>query len=509
MTRTYHVAGQLVQQKDVASNGEVISQFDFSYDAAGNITEEKFTPTLEPFPLPSVQMTYSTANRLDTYADKTVPYDADGNMEKIPLSDALTAASFDSRNRLTQVGNTVYRYDAENQRIAVDATRYVINPQAVLSQVLVKTAPDGTPTYYVYGLGLIGEETNGNYQAYHYDLRGSTVALTNSVGTVVDRFQYSAFAQLVNHEGSSDTPFLYNGRDGVMTDTNGLYYMRARYYSPEIRRFVNQDVLLGNVGDGQSLNRYAYVTGNPIMRIDPLGLAWRQERPLDNQALQNTTAGPLHHDRFLYNDGRDFGYYRDGLVRSDNAPQELLGQSENVPNGYRDDGILRLAERRVTPLWNGTDYSLQCQNCQHFANTVDAEYYRLLRDLNQYPVNEIQRTLSWPTYYPFSGQPTAKSKVYPFNSPTLVGVTKIGLKKGVKMFANSAPVKSYLREKFAVPRFKEEFPKQAKWYEKLAVNVGYVDQDEINKIIDEKLQEEINKNLGEINSKIDEVLSCE
>jgi len=73
--------------------------------------------------------------------------------------------------------------------------------------------------------------------------------------------------------GDTDTPFLFNGRDGVVTDGNGLYYMRARYYNPEIRRFVSQDLLLGVVIDGQSLNRYAYVGGNPVGFVDPLGLA--------------------------------------------------------------------------------------------------------------------------------------------------------------------------------------------------------------------------------------------
>jgi len=59
---------------------------------------------------------------------------------------------------------------------------------------------------------------------------------------------------------------------GVMTDDNGLYYMRARYYSPEIRRFVNQDILLGDIFDGQTLNRYAFVTGRPVSFVDPFGL---------------------------------------------------------------------------------------------------------------------------------------------------------------------------------------------------------------------------------------------
>jgi len=76
----------------------------------------------------------------------------------------------------------------------------------------------------------------------------------------------------VKHTGTTATPFLYNGRDGVMTDANGLYYMRARYYNPEIKRFVNQDVLRGKVASGQSLNRYAYVSGQPVSYVDPLGL---------------------------------------------------------------------------------------------------------------------------------------------------------------------------------------------------------------------------------------------
>ncbi|MDN4621043.1 RHS repeat-associated core domain-containing protein [Paenibacillus sp. PsM32] len=65
----------------------------------------------------------------------------------------------------------------------------------------------------------------------------------------------------------------YNGRDGVMTDPNGLYQMRARYYNPEIKRFVNRDVLSGSIDDGLTMNRYAYVNGNPISYIDPFGLS--------------------------------------------------------------------------------------------------------------------------------------------------------------------------------------------------------------------------------------------
>jgi RHS repeat-associated protein len=128
----------------------------------------------------------------------------------------------------------------------------------------------------VYGLGLIGQETGGEYTSYHFDLRGSTVALTNNQGQVTERFQYSPYGLLLGGNAEK-TPFLFNGMYGVMTDSNGLYYMRARFYRPEMRRFVNQDVLVGNVADGQTLNRYAFVTGKPISLIDPFGLFGQED----------------------------------------------------------------------------------------------------------------------------------------------------------------------------------------------------------------------------------------
>ena len=67
--------------------------------------------------------------------------------------------------------------------------------------------------------------------------------------------------------------FLYNGSYGVVTDENGLYYMRARYYNPDIKRFLNQDIKVGDISNGQGLNRYAYCEGNPVSMVDPFGLS--------------------------------------------------------------------------------------------------------------------------------------------------------------------------------------------------------------------------------------------
>lgn len=52
---------------------------------------------------------------------------------------------------------------------------------------------------------------------------------------------------------------------------NGLYYMRARYYSAILNRCVNADVKKGTSQTSESLNRYAYANGNPIGNIDLFG----------------------------------------------------------------------------------------------------------------------------------------------------------------------------------------------------------------------------------------------
>jgi len=104
---------------------------------------------------------------------------------------------------------------------------------------------NGVTNYYVYGAGLLYQvtetATSTNTLTYHYDYRGSTIALTDGNGNVTDRMEYSAYATMTYRAGTNDTPFLFNGRYGVQTDPNGLLYMRARYYNPYLCRFINPD----------------------------------------------------------------------------------------------------------------------------------------------------------------------------------------------------------------------------------------------------------------------------
>ncbi len=281
LTRNYDSAGKMIEQIDVDPYGNKINQFTYSYNSVGNIVYESSSAS-QQLDLLDSNMSYGRDNLVINYNSQDISNDADGNMIFGPLAHNMETYSWDAHNRLISVGDTSYTYDAEDNRVSVTdsvyQTQYVINPNATLSQVLIKTDMlNNSQTFYVYGLGLIGQENpDGSYQTYHYDLRGSTVALTDENGNVTDRFYYGPYGELLSRDGVTSTPFLYNGQDGVMTDANGLYYMRARYYNPEIKRFVSQDIMLGNVQDIGSLNRYAYVKGQPISLIDPLGLWYRE-----------------------------------------------------------------------------------------------------------------------------------------------------------------------------------------------------------------------------------------
>jgi RHS repeat-associated protein len=120
----------------------------------------------------------------------------------------------------------------------------------------------------VYGAGLQYEVNDaGAATYYHYDQSGNTAALTNQAGAIIERVVYSPYGTIRYRQSNFDTPFLYGGFFGVMTDANGLINMRARYYNPLTMRFLNSDPAM----DG--LNWYAYANGNPISNSDPGGLS--------------------------------------------------------------------------------------------------------------------------------------------------------------------------------------------------------------------------------------------
>ncbi len=98
-------------------------------------------------------------------------------------------------------------------------------------------------------------------------------------------YAYDPFGNTTVSGEASDNPFQYTGRENdqpVLSGVEGgLYYYRARYYSPELQRFVSEDTLECERRGGENL--YVYVENNPMNLTDPLGLSAGIKPPPDDK----------------------------------------------------------------------------------------------------------------------------------------------------------------------------------------------------------------------------------
>ena len=214
--------------------------------------------------------TYSR-NPLTSTDTALYDYDNEGQLAS-KQEGGTTNYSFDKAYRLTGIGADTFAYDGAGNRLrAVRSgveTRYIYDANGNL---LAEADGNNTITrYYVHGAGLLAAITPADaVYCYHYDATGNTVAITDSSETVVNSYDYSPFSMIISESEGFAQPFKYVGRLGVMAETNGFYYMRARYYDPLNGRFISEDPL---GFDGGDVNLYVYGSNNPLLVVDPWGL---------------------------------------------------------------------------------------------------------------------------------------------------------------------------------------------------------------------------------------------
>lgn len=212
-------------------------------------------------------------------ADDTTPYtyDANGNL----ISDGAQCFSYNDANQLAAVRtcatNTLiaeYVYDHTGQRIiekhyqngALQETVYTIGKQA--ETVVDAGGARQDTTYFRANSEIVARESaDGSKTFYHQDHLGSTGALTDAGGQVVEETRYYPFGMV--RTGGALSRFLYTGQEADAE--TGLYYYGARFYDPALARFMQPDSMLPNPYNPQLLNRYSYVTNNPLVYIDPTG----------------------------------------------------------------------------------------------------------------------------------------------------------------------------------------------------------------------------------------------
>ncbi|WP_430453465.1 RHS repeat-associated core domain-containing protein [Rhodopirellula europaea] len=261
---------------------------DASLDQSWNLTSvgdwQSFTENLV------VQnRTHGPSHELTAAGGQSVQHDAKGNLTLLPssLRPQATAFTWDFDNRLksADVGNNgsidvEYEFDALGRRVSRDdgttTTVFVQNGQQTVADYVSGASP-GSPEYtYLWGDyidELIVRDGTGGRRFYHRNQQYSVISLTNSSGSITERYAYDAYGDLtitdasgtVRTTSSDDNRYTYTGRE--WDETIELYHFRARMYDPKAGRFIGRDPI--GYEDGQNLYQAYFV---PTM-VDATGLA--------------------------------------------------------------------------------------------------------------------------------------------------------------------------------------------------------------------------------------------
>ncbi|KAF9019803.1 hypothetical protein BDZ89DRAFT_1116604 [Hymenopellis radicata] len=282
-------------------NGDKSGSVLFQYDASGQLTESLSSDPENLNPTPD-EYTYDSSGNLSTKNGKTFvnqgwqlssvknsngsteysfTYSSDGNMlaKLDSLGNTTRSMRYDSQGRLVQLDNTHMVYDFGGRLVKCvrpngDITIYP--SQTCDIDINASSRKKTYTSYLVHGYrraSLAHEEgstSSATVQYYHNDHLGSTVAVSDSLGSIITEYKYDAFGKVVV-EGSDIARYKFSGKE-LFVD---VYYFGARFYDPSIGRFLTLDNYPVDLEDISpcTFNMYAFSRNNPINFIDLNGNA--------------------------------------------------------------------------------------------------------------------------------------------------------------------------------------------------------------------------------------------
>ncbi len=250
----------------------------YLYDAVGNATTF----------FSNSGNSYNGSNELTVdYSSNYYGYDNNGNRTTISqpcsgtgCSGNVVVASYtwDFENRLTQVSNgdtITFKYDPFGRRIQKSSSAGTVNYIYDGANIIEQLDSSGAMVAkYTQGAGVdepLAILQGGVSSYFHADGLGSITSVTDADGNPFNATSYTAFGNAVPTSftvvGPVDFASSYGFTGREYDSETGLYYYRARYYDPNVGRFLSEDPIGLNGG----INEYAYAHNDPIGRIDPAG----------------------------------------------------------------------------------------------------------------------------------------------------------------------------------------------------------------------------------------------
>ncbi|MDE5721885.1 MAG: hypothetical protein K2I30_03995 [Clostridia bacterium] len=270
---TYDDLNRIVREDNKPLNKTVL----YAYDNNGNITERcEYSYTSKT----SEELTELNCIHYDYdyRGDKILSYNGElfrHNGQGCPVGYRSKSMTWKYGRLLESYNGTNFYYDGLGRRTRKGDISYVYDNDGRL----IKQS-NGLEFIYDAG-GVIGVKYNNIQYFYRRDARGNIIAVLDSSGTVVVKYIYDAWGNhaVVDRNGEdiddmtnigNMNPFRYNGY--YYDVETGFYYLKSRYYDPELGRFVSQDSI--EYADPETingLNLYAYCANNPVMYFDPTG----------------------------------------------------------------------------------------------------------------------------------------------------------------------------------------------------------------------------------------------
>ncbi len=245
----------------------ILGNLTYAYDEAGRRTSVGGTTARTNLPEVIGSSTYDAANELTKLDTVKLTYDADGNL----IADGANNYGWNTRRQLIQIsaGSTpfaTFHYDAFGRRqgktISGQTTQFLYDHRNVVQEIA------GAKADLLTGLStdeIFSRADAAGSRSFLTDALGSTIALTDSDGKSQTQYAYAPFGNTVLSGSPNTNSFQYTGREN---DGTGLYYYRARYYSPAYNRFISEDPLRFAAGDS---NFYSYARNSPTNLNDPSG----------------------------------------------------------------------------------------------------------------------------------------------------------------------------------------------------------------------------------------------